>query len=643
MDTSPTTLDPQVVNLTKAIRQTESGGDFQAQGKSGEYGAYQWTPGTWASESQKYLGQSVPLQQATPQQQNEVAYKKIADWKAQGYNVGQIASMWNAGEGNPNAYITGNKGVNKEGVAYDTGAYAKSVATAYQKIKGGGQASQDPNNPSSTGSAGIGVLPNSSQPTTGQNIPGIGTLPQTNVVPPATPTPTPTPAPPQSLMQKLNSGVKNFGTAMGNFGEGLLNPFARLGVSAYNDVAAPVGALGALMHGGNALQAFNQQASAPRNIGFTGGATTPYLPTSQPSGAPLTNEQAVRQGLSAAGGAAQIGSNFIGGGGAAGLAEDAGKQTLGASIYQGAKTGLQAGGLFGLGSGLQDPNATPSSVAQQTAIGAGAGTVGGGLIGGILGKAQLMAGSSEQDAWDTIQPKGKNVDPASLQYKNTATGKVAASVPTSEYDQKMIQATLPYKPTPSDPIGSWQRITAGVEEQASALRKAINPNQGFWSPDNYQSVIKSVEVPIGAKGEASASQVQGIQDYLMNLTTDADKHTVGTLDVSRGFRQGINDAYGENIWDKDTAIAQYIRNINKAINNFTASKLPAGALSDGTPFADAMQNISLLLTARDNIAMPKVGAQTSTNALGLLQGLAKKTARPVMEGMGFGAFTHLIP
>ena len=129
----------------------------------------------------------------------------------------------------------------------------------------------------------------------------------------------------------------------------------------------------------------------------------------------------------------------------------------------------------------------------------------------------------------------------------------------------------------------------------------------------------------------------------MNLTTDADKHTVGTLDVSRGFRQGINDAYGENIWDKDTAIAQYIRNINKAINNFTASKLPAGALSDGTPFADAMQNISLLLTARDNITMPKVGAQTSTNALGLLQGLAKKTVKPVMQGVGLGAFTHLIP
>ena len=152
-----TGLDPQVVNLAKAIRQTESNGNFQAQGKSGEYGAYQWTAGTWAADSQKYLGQSIPITDATPEQQNEVAYKKIADWKAAGYNVGQIASMWNAGGGKPNAYLTGNSGVNSYGVKYDTSAYAKKVATAYQQFK------------SQSG-----------------NTPGIGSLPQNNIVPPAT-------------------------------------------------------------------------------------------------------------------------------------------------------------------------------------------------------------------------------------------------------------------------------------------------------------------------------------------------------------------------------------------------------------------------------------------------------------------------
>lgn len=147
--TQPTQLDPDAVNLAKAIRQTESGGNFQAKGKSGEYGGYQFTLPTWQKTASKY-GVNVPLNQATPEQQNEVAYKQIKEWKDQGNNVGQIASMWNAGEGKPNAYLEGNAGVNKYGAKYDTAAYAKSVATAYQTIKKGGQVGADPNNPSST-------------------------------------------------------------------------------------------------------------------------------------------------------------------------------------------------------------------------------------------------------------------------------------------------------------------------------------------------------------------------------------------------------------------------------------------------------------------------------------------------------------
>lgn len=150
----PETLDPQAVNLAKAIRQTESGGDFQAKGKSGEYGAYQFTEPTWQKLSSKY-GINTPLQQATPEQQNEVAYRQVKEWKDAGYNPGQIASMWNAGEGEPDAY-TGkfsngqpSSGTNKFNVHFDVPAYAKSVATAYQTLKQGGEVQADPANPSS--------------------------------------------------------------------------------------------------------------------------------------------------------------------------------------------------------------------------------------------------------------------------------------------------------------------------------------------------------------------------------------------------------------------------------------------------------------------------------------------------------------
>ena len=146
-------LDQDAINLAKAIRQTESGGNFKAKGKSGEYGAYQYTPDTWKATSSKY-GVNVPIEQATPEQQNEVTYRRIKEWKDSGRNVGQIASMWNAGEGEPDAYtgkFSNGKsaiGKNKYGVDYSVPKYAKSVATAYQTIKGGGQAQTDPNNPS---------------------------------------------------------------------------------------------------------------------------------------------------------------------------------------------------------------------------------------------------------------------------------------------------------------------------------------------------------------------------------------------------------------------------------------------------------------------------------------------------------------
>jgi hypothetical protein len=112
-------LDQQAVALAKAIRHNESGGNFQAKGKSGEFGAYQFTEPTWQNYSRQY-GINVPLSEATPEQQNEVAYRKIKEWKDAGRNVGEVASMWNAGEGRPNAYIEGNKGINDKGVHYDT-------------------------------------------------------------------------------------------------------------------------------------------------------------------------------------------------------------------------------------------------------------------------------------------------------------------------------------------------------------------------------------------------------------------------------------------------------------------------------------------------------------------------------------------
>lgn len=129
-------LDQQALALTKAIRDAESGGSkdpYKASGASGETGAYQFMPETWHARAAKYLGNAnAPQDRIT---QNKVQYLWVKDMKDKGYTAAQIASMHNAGEGRPNAYKENWKGVNSQGVAYDTPAYVGKVKQAYMKYK----------------------------------------------------------------------------------------------------------------------------------------------------------------------------------------------------------------------------------------------------------------------------------------------------------------------------------------------------------------------------------------------------------------------------------------------------------------------------------------------------------------------------
>lgn len=129
--------DPSIVNLAKAIRYAETSNAADAYtkpGASGEYGAYQFEPATWNNLASKY-GVNTPLNQASPQQQNAVAYNYLVDLKSKGYNPAQIASIWNSGSPDP----TGKVGTNSSGVAYDTPAYVQKVYGAYQDYKTAGQ------------------------------------------------------------------------------------------------------------------------------------------------------------------------------------------------------------------------------------------------------------------------------------------------------------------------------------------------------------------------------------------------------------------------------------------------------------------------------------------------------------------------
>jgi len=142
----PQDIDPKVKKLVSAIAQTETGqaspDAYRKRGASGEYGRYQFMPDTWRSYASQ-AGINKPLEESTIEDQNKVAYHKIKSLKDKGYTPAQIASMWNAGEGEPDAYkgtfSSGkpSKGVNAKGVQFDVPGYAQKVSAAYQNQQGG--------------------------------------------------------------------------------------------------------------------------------------------------------------------------------------------------------------------------------------------------------------------------------------------------------------------------------------------------------------------------------------------------------------------------------------------------------------------------------------------------------------------------
>jgi len=147
---NPNQLDPQALNLAKAIRRKETGGHadpYNARGASGETGAYQFMPETWKQWAGQYLQN--PNAEYSIENQNRVAYSRIKELKDQGHTPVQIASLWNSGD--KNAYT----GVRSDGktktvgriknsagveVDIDVPQYARDVSQYYNELKGGGQA-----------------------------------------------------------------------------------------------------------------------------------------------------------------------------------------------------------------------------------------------------------------------------------------------------------------------------------------------------------------------------------------------------------------------------------------------------------------------------------------------------------------------
>ena len=116
--------------VARAIKTTESGGNYKAKGGSGEFGAYQFMPGSWADWATEYSrAKKLKYDLApTPENQDKVAQFKIQQRIDKGEGLEQIAAWWNSGS---SQNWQSKVGVNKFGVKYDVPGYVNKVVGNY--------------------------------------------------------------------------------------------------------------------------------------------------------------------------------------------------------------------------------------------------------------------------------------------------------------------------------------------------------------------------------------------------------------------------------------------------------------------------------------------------------------------------------
>ena len=151
----PNGLDPRAVNMARAIREQESGGNYTIFGDSNtSKGAYQWSnydqnghrspmqdesiPSEFQDDAKKY---GLDSNDFSPKNQDMVAYHAMLDDINAGLAPKEIAAKWNGSDPNrwqPN-YVTKSgvpaQGVSTTGGAYDVPAYANAVYNNYLKYK----------------------------------------------------------------------------------------------------------------------------------------------------------------------------------------------------------------------------------------------------------------------------------------------------------------------------------------------------------------------------------------------------------------------------------------------------------------------------------------------------------------------------
>jgi hypothetical protein len=122
--------EQRIDNILHALRTIESGGDYTAKGRSGEYGAYQWMPESFAQFSYRYFGELLDI--TLPENQDKVARMKVEELIDAGLSEKDIAATWNSGS---HLGWENKRGRNRFGVRYDVPKYVNKFIEVLNQIE----------------------------------------------------------------------------------------------------------------------------------------------------------------------------------------------------------------------------------------------------------------------------------------------------------------------------------------------------------------------------------------------------------------------------------------------------------------------------------------------------------------------------
>lgn len=270
----------------------------------------------------------------------------------------------------------------------------------------------------------------------------------------STAVPGPTPNTPQPI-----SGTTQKGGFLSNVLSSVFTPVARLATNVINA-------------GQTALGKPTTQPFSNKSIGMVNFGNVTPVGQENSSGAAIKDD--LGTGL-------QIGSNLVGGEGAADIAEQSGKQLLKQSVIQGAKTGAVAGGTQALGSSL-----SANEGIGKTALNTIGGVVAGGTTGGVFGTVTGGLGAAK----NLISPT------------EDAVNKAKASI-ADQYEK-----TLPLTPTQK-------------AKEASLLAN---------KEDNVYTTLANNGINLGS--DQAPKQLQDLSDQYANATQHAqiNEHSFFNVD-----------------------------------------------------------------------------------------------------------------